>query len=236
MAQTWLWIATLAMAVGGAAILAIGGRRTPGEEAHTVIHGIVPIIAACAYFAMVTGQGVVSLPDGAGTRNFYFARYIDWSFTTPLLLLALSMTAMHSGLRRMGAVLGLLLADLMMIVTGFFFAAATVPWVKATWFIVSCGAFLAVFYCLRTPLAEEARKEPSLADYQRNAHILGALWLLYPIIVGLSPDGVGWLGEGVSVALVAIVDIVSKVGFGLWATKTTAKLTDQSVAQTVRVA
>ena len=78
----------------------------------TVLHGIVPIIAACSYFTMAAGQGSLLLPAGPDSahalRVFYYARYIDWSFTTPLLLLGLAGTAMHSGMRRPAAVWGMI--------------------------------------------------------------------------------------------------------------------------------
>jgi cytosine deaminase len=128
--HTLLWLTTLIMAGGGLLILITGKRRTPSEELHTVLHGIVPLIAACSYFAMATGQGAVILgadAAAAGTgagRIFYFARYIDWTFTTPLLLVTLCMTAMHSGEKRAGAIAGAVLADIMMILTAFFFGAS----------------------------------------------------------------------------------------------------------------
>ena len=119
--QFWLWFDTIAMLVGGLAILFIGKQRNGHEQSHTIYHGIVPIIAACSYLAMAVGQGSVvllhaSAPVGGvvigGGRLLYFARYIDWAFTTPLLLLALAYNAMHSSLRRGGLVAGLLLSDL----------------------------------------------------------------------------------------------------------------------------
>ena len=216
-AVTVLWLTTIVMAVGGGAILAIGQRRTAQEEAHTILHGLVPLIAACAYLAMAVGHGAVTLPAGASTRVFYYARYIDWTFTTPLLLLTLALTAMHSGARRWGAVTGMLLADVMMIVAGFAFAAGLVPWVKFTWFVVSCGAFLGVFYVMWGPLIAESQKEvPEVqADYRKQAKLLTALWCVYPVLIGISPDGLGWLGETITVLLVAVIDVVAKVVFGL---------------------
>ena len=128
--QFWLWLTTAIMLIGGLAILGLGKRRTPAEELQTTMHGIVPIIAACSYFAMATGQGATVLPTvDAHTglvvgRVFYFARYIDWAFTTPLLLISLVLTAMHAGQKRAGVIVGVVLADLLMIVTAFFFGAS----------------------------------------------------------------------------------------------------------------
>ena len=51
-----LWVTTIIMLAGGLLILATGKRRTKGEGLHTVMHGIVPIIAACSDLAMATGQ------------------------------------------------------------------------------------------------------------------------------------------------------------------------------------
>ena len=61
-ANTILWATAIIMLAGGLAILATGKRRTPHEGLQTVLHGIVPIIAACSYLAMATGQGLVLLP------------------------------------------------------------------------------------------------------------------------------------------------------------------------------
>ena len=238
-ANTLLWITTIVMAVGGMAILLIGKRRTPSEEMQTVLHGIVPLIAACSYFAMSIGQGQVLLSkataDGA-KYIFYFARYIDWAFTTPLLLLSLAVTGMHAGHKRAGAITGMLLADVMMIVTGFAFAASTVPWMKLTWFIISCAAFLGVGYAvwisIRQANAEE--REDVRSAYRQNALTLSMLWLLYPVVVGLAPEGLGLIGEVTSILCIGILDVVSKVAYGLMVTFSDAKITDRDLAETSR--
>lgn len=234
-AQFWLWLGTIAMLAGGGAILVIGKRRTPAEEAHTVFHGIVPIIAACSYFAMAVGQGSVVLPLGAPAdsgRLFYFARYIDWSFTTPLLLLTLAMTAQHSGMKRHGAVAGLLLADLMMILTALFFGLSDVAWIKWTWFLISCVAFLAVFYVIWVSLLGEnaAEREDVQGAYRRNASILSVLWLIYPLVLAVSTDGLGWIGSATGVALIAVLDLVSKVGYGLMTVGSHARIVDRDLS------
>ncbi|WP_428390709.1 bacteriorhodopsin [Lichenicoccus sp.] len=232
--QFWLWFDVIAMLAGGSLILAIGKRRTGHEEAHTVIHGIVPIIAACLYLLMATGQGSILLPilpGSATTRIFYFGRYIDWTFTTPLLLMGLAYTSMPSGLRRGGAILGMLLADVMMIGTALAFGASVVEWIKWTWFIVSCVAFLGVYYVMWVALLQEAGRERAKvrSDYVRDAAILSVLWFLYPVILGLGTDGTGILSSTTSVALIAIVDLLSKVAYGLLSTVSTGKLVDEDL-------
>ena len=232
--QTWLWLDAIAMLVGGGVILGIGKRRTGHEEAQTAIHGIVPIIAACLYFLMAVGQGSIALPvlpGSAATRTFYFGRYIDWSFTTPLLLMGLAYTSMPSGLRRGGAILGMMLADLLMIGTALAFGASVVEWIKWTWFIISCAAFLGVYYVMWVALLEEAGKERSKvrSDYIRNAAILSVLWFLYPVILFFDTDGLGLLDETTGVALIAIIDLVSKVGYGLMSVAGDRKLVDEDL-------
>ncbi len=236
-AQTWLWLDVILMLAGGGLILALGKQRIPSEQSHTIYHGIVPIIAACSYFAMACGQGSFILPlnASAGTgRLFYFARYLDWSITTPLLLLALAGTAMHSGTRRRGMVAGLLLADVMMIVTALFFGVSETVWIKWVWFTVSCAAFLAVLYVMWIPMMRENRSEHPQAqsDYRKNATMLTVLWCVYPILLALSEDGLGTMGLTAGVAGFAIIDFVSKVIYGLYTIQSTTKLVDQDLSAT----
>ncbi len=237
--QTWLWIGTIVMLAGGLAILAMGKQRTAGEQAHTISHGIVPIIAACSYFAMAVGQGAFMINSGPADsgheRIFYYARYIDWTFTTPLLLLSLAFTAMHSGLRRGGMVMGMLLADVIMIVTALFFGWTDIFWIKWTWFLASCVAFLAVYYVIWGPmLRENAAEQPQArADYRRDAIILSLLWLIYPLILAVSTDGLSIISSTAGVAAIAIIDILSKVVYGLLTVVSTTKLVTEDLTKQV---
>ena len=235
--QFWLWLGCAGMAAGAAAILFLAKRRTPTEEADGIIHGIVPIIAACSYFAMATGQGSITLPAGPDAadvaRQFYFARYIDWTFTTPLLLVGLARTAMHSGMRRQAVVWGLVGSDLIMIVTALAFGLSEVAAVKWTWFAISCGAFLAVFYGIFVQLREENAAER--ADVQkaflRNAVFLTGVWCAYPVVLLVGQDGLGLLSPAVALAVVAILDLTAKVAYGIMATIETTRAVDRDLAE-----
>ncbi|MHC2103435.1 MULTISPECIES: bacteriorhodopsin [unclassified Methylobacterium] len=234
--QFWLWLGFAGMAAGAAAILFMAKRRTHAEEADGIIHGIVPIIAACSYFAMATGQGSITLPAGpdAGevARQFYFARYIDWTFTTPLLLLGLARTAMHSGMRRPAVVWGLIGSDLIMIVTALAFGLSTVAWIKWTWFAISCGAFVAVFYGIFVQLRAEnaAERADVRTAFLRNAVFLTVVWCVYPVVLLIGQDGLGILSPTLALALIAVSDLTAKVVYGIMATMETTRAVDRDLA------
>jgi bacteriorhodopsin len=96
-----------------------------------IITTTITIIAALSYFAMATGMGISyhhirvreqhkHVPDTHKDvyRQVYWARYVDWSLTTPLLLLDLALLANLSGAHIVIAIL----ADVVMILTGLFAA------------------------------------------------------------------------------------------------------------------
>ena len=226
----WLWIGTLGMAAGSVVLFVAAGARTRDEEGHRLTHGLVPLVAALAYFAMAVGQGALTLPSG---RVVLFARYVDWSVTTPLLLIALSITALGSLSRRPFLVAGLLISDVMMIVTGLFFALSDQATAKWTWYIASCGAFLAVYSVLMGSLKAEAEASGASRGtvYSRNLSILGVLWLIYPIVVLLGPDGLGIWSAVLTTACITILDLLAKVGYGLIAMSGSKTITNEDLAE-----
>lgn len=225
---TWLWIGTIGMLAGSLILFATGGSRTQDEEGHRITHGLVPLFAAVAYFAMAIHQGAITLGGG---REFLYARYVDWSVTTPALLIGLSMTALGGAHRRAGLVAGLLISDVVMIVTGLFFGLSDDPAAKWTWYLTSCVAFLAVYYILLGPLRNEAqaRDEARSRAYARNMPVLGILWLLYPIVVVLGPDGLGTWSPVLATACITVLDLVAKVGYGFMAAAGSKVITDDDL-------
>jgi len=235
--QTWLWIGAIGMAIGAVTIGAVG--RTLGKESHHAVASFfVCAIAACLYLLMAFGQGAAVLTQHsivpleqfgasrvvasfAHARLVYFGRYIDWVFTTPLLLLGLIGIGINSASPRssarggiVGAAIG---ADVLMIVTGLFGALSISSAHKYTWFAVSCVFFLIVLGIIWGPLrsAAVAHGGASAALFRRLLVFLTVIWFIYPLLWILGTEGAGTLSLNSEVVAFAIIDLVAKVGFGL---------------------
>ena len=219
MEETFLWIGFAGMSLGAVAIAAIG-RGARGEDSHHAVASMfVCIIAAVSYFAMANGQGIIDV-DG---RSVYIARYADWLFTTPLLLLGLLMVgipALRQGedsRARTSLFAGVIGADVLMIVTGALAALSSDDTVRYTWYAISCGAFLAVIGLLYGPAREIVKRETgaTVALFGTLLTMLTVLWFIYPILWLLGTEGTGAIGLEAEIAVFAVIDLTAKVGFGL---------------------
>ena len=213
MEQAWFWIGLAGMVVGVVAFLFMGSSAREEHRHHYVSSLFIALIAGTSYLAMALGEGRVRVPEG---RDLFFARYIDWSLTTPLLLLGLATLALFSKSReKPGFVAGLLGADVVMILTGLFagLSGGAHKWI---WYIVSCGAFLAVLALIWGPLrAESARQRADEhALWRRQAGILTVLWIAYPIVWLLGTEGFRLYSSGWETLLIAVLDVSAKVGYG----------------------
>ena len=214
----WLWIAFWGMTLGFIAIAAMGRSKAGQVTGSHVAHTFVPGIAAIFYLLMALGQGEMTIEGGA--RVFYFARYLDWSVTTPLLLIGLAFTALGDLKGNTAVVAAAVGADIMMIVTGFFSGASPAgSHAKWAWYLISCGAFAAVYYVLWGPMLKLAKARSAQIGrvYTRNAAILSVLWLLYPVVFLLGSEGLNVVGAAAVLAAFAILDLLAKVGYGLLA-------------------
>jgi bacteriorhodopsin len=222
--NTWLWIGTIGMTLGLLAIIALGGKLGEEGHHHAVVSGFVCAIAACAYFAMASGQGIHSFVDNDGVeRTVYYARYIDWVLTTPLLLLGLvtvalpRLTSTLAARDRNGLVGGVIGADILMIVTGLVAALSKDTHTRWVWYTISCVAFLIVLYLVAGPIrAIAAARGAGHAElYTRLLGLLTALWFIYPIIWAIGTEGAGVIGLNTEIAIFAVIDLLAKVGFGI---------------------
>ncbi|GCE22436.1 bacteriorhodopsin [Dictyobacter kobayashii] len=208
---TTLWIGTAIMVLGLLAFLALMVKAPAANRSFFSATSLVALIAATSYFAMATGHGSVLI----GGRVFFFARYIDWVFTTPLLLLDLALLAVPSITARAGTVATLIGADVYMIITGLIAGSINDP-TKYIWFASSTIAFVVVLYILLVQLFGDARNRGgSVGRLFGNLSLLTLiLWVCYPIVWLLGVEGFRVLPLTAEVVIFALLDVVAKIGFG----------------------
>lgn len=224
--QTVLWIGTALMTIG--LLVFIYWTYTTSEENRHFYYAtsLVPLIAASAYFAMATGHGSINV----GGHIFFFARYIDWVFTTPLLLLDLALLALPNTRGRIALIGVLLGADVYMIITGLiagFLTGAD----KYVWFATSTIAFLFILFVLVRMFRETQARGGAVSSLFRNlATLTIVLWICYPIVWLLGTEGTGVFSIQVEVILYMILDVLAKVGFGSLLLSNRAALTESNRA------
>ena len=114
-------------------------------------------------------------------REVYWARYVDWSLTTPLLLLDLSLLAGLPGANILVAVV----ADLIMILTGLFAALRAEEGPKWGYYAIACIAYLVIVYQLAVNGRGIVRGKDSKTAtfFSAIAGFTLVLWTVYPMYV-----------------------------------------------------
>lgn len=186
---------------------------------------LVPGIASAAYLSMFFGVGLTEVEVvGRGTLDIYYARYADWLFTTPLLLLDLCLLAKVDRITT-GTLIGV---DALMIVTGLIGALSETMLARYTWWLFSTIAFVFVLYYLLTSLrsAAKRRSEEVQSTFNTLTALVAVLWTAYPILWIIGTEGAGVVGLGVETLAFMVLDVTAKVGFGFVLLRSRAILSD----------
>jgi len=169
----------------------------------------VVTIAFVAYAVKSAGLGHIKWED----RDVPMVRYLDWFFTTPLLLEGMSaLTNAPAGITAL-----LLLADISMLAFGFVSAYAHSRQVRARSFGAACVCFVAVLLILQSELTmQAARGDPHAQMIFEKIKILTVCsWSCYPVITFLGPTMGALIPAEVEEVLLCVVDLASKVGVEL---------------------
>ncbi|KAL9603235.1 MAG: hypothetical protein Q9219_001254 [cf. Caloplaca sp. 3 TL-2023] len=218
----WYWTVTAVMTVSTMAFIGLSFTKPRNRRIFHYITAGITLVAAIAYFTMgadlgqtpITVEFIRSDPKVSGTatnqdREIFYVRYVDWSITTPLLLLDLLLTA---GMPWPTLLYTILLNEVM-VITGL---------IGALWgyFVFGFVAFLWVAWTVTIT----ARKHASSLgnDISRTYTICGVwtifLWFLYPIAWGLCEGG-NVISPDSEAVFYGILDILAKPVFGallLW--------------------
>jgi len=226
-----LWVVTVLMGLSSLAFYAMAMRVPANKRLFHILTAFITTFAFISYYAMATHDGISYIhvqhtlqktkkgfPNVYQDvyRQVYWARYVDWFFTTPLLLLDLSFLAGLNG----ASILVTIVADLIMVATGLFAAYAGEAhdggkkWGYYAW---ACIAFLTIVYQLvlngRKSVATKGDKT-SKFFYAIAGYTL-IIWMLYPIIWGVA-DGSRKINIDSEIIAYAILDILAKPVFGFW--------------------
>ncbi|WP_435095921.1 bacteriorhodopsin [Halorubrum sp. N11] len=178
---------------------------TSADRRRLAALAIIPGFAGISYVAMALGIGTVTVN---GTEFVGF-RYIDWVITTPLLVGFVGYVAGAS--RR--TIAAVMIADALMIAFGAagVIAGGTTKWILfgvSSLFHVSLFGYLYVVFPRSVP---DDPMQQGLFSLLKN-HI-GLLWLAYPFVWLMGPEGIGFAGA-VGIALTyAFLDVLAKVPY-----------------------
>jgi bacteriorhodopsin len=218
----WLWIGTAGMLLGMLYFIVRGwGEEDRKRQEFYIVTIFITAIAFVNYLAMALGFGLTTVTVGGEELPIYWARYTDWLFTTPLLLVDLALLARASR-NQLSGLVGL---DVLMIATG---AVATLVGGGFTvfglddaarrlvWWGVSTGLLLVLLYFLFGTLSQQAQELSSAvgAKFAQLRNLIVVIWLVYPVWWLLGTEGVQVVGLGVETAGFMVLDLTAKVGFG----------------------
>jgi bacteriorhodopsin len=220
--QPWLWIGTAGMFLGMLYFISKGlGEQDERKQEFFIVTIFITAIAFVNYLAMALGFGVTEVMVSGQALDIYWARYTDWFFTTPLLLLDLGLLAGASR-NELATLVGL---DAAMIGTGAL-ATLTGDWAEVglstgaqrlIWWGVSTAFLLVLLYFLFGSLTSRAQQiGGSLqSKFATLRNLIVVVWLVYPVWWLVGTEGLGAVGLGVETAGFMVLDLVAKVGFGI---------------------
>ncbi|MBQ0893198.1 bacteriorhodopsin [Micromonospora sp. U56] len=214
MTEWWLWMYVAAMA-GGVVLFTrwrADPRGVPGSEYRVAI--AIPLWSGFWYLVMALGGGRAEV---AGL-TLYWARYVDWAVTAPLLLVALMLTATHSLPGRCwGLTSALVGTNLVVFLSGLAAELATDATIRYTLFTIGVLAFLGLYGLIWGPLRTHAHRQPEgiAAVYTEAAQLLSVLWVGYPLFWLIGPTGVDLISSATTSLLFVLLSILTKVGWSI---------------------
>jgi bacteriorhodopsin len=225
--QAFFMLGFVAMAAGTLYFVMERGDLKPQHRIAATYAAIITFIAAIMYWIMTDIVGFFDQSAGEVGATMPY-RYIDWLLTTPLLLVEFGVIVAIAGAATKGFVSRLVIADIIMIVTGYLGEVGTEGEVSTiVWFVISSLAWLYIVYAVfQVKLDGMPAYAASAVKVMRRFVMFG--WAIYPIGTAIE-EFMKLSGADVSaaVAIAAIVyviaDVLNKVGFGMVAVNAAKK-------------
>jgi bacteriorhodopsin len=207
-----LWIAFAGLFIPALYMGMSSMSQPDGKRYFHTVSFLINAIASIAYLAMANGYGCVFVYGKDNVyRQFFYARYIDWSLTTPLQLLDLAGLAGASN----DTTLWLLATDFLMIVSGLI-GGLIGGSDKACWgfWIFGMMAYIPIVYLLAVALPGSNCSAAASSIYKKTATLTVVFWTAYPVVWILA-EGTSVISSDVECILYTILDIIAKSVFGI---------------------
>ena len=205
------------MAIGAIHFILLGRNPRGVPRYEYLVAAFIPIWSGLAYLSMTVPHG--DLEQGkieVAGQIAHFARYLDWVVTTPLLLLALSWTAMHHLQKKDWTLIASLMGtQVIVVICGLVADLSVVPWVRYLWYINGVVAFLVVLGGIWGPLRAKTRSQGAELSsfYDKMVTYFTVLWICYPTVWILGTSGFGVFNQTIDTFLFCLIPFFSKVGF-----------------------
>jgi len=178
---------------------------------------MVPLVSISSYLALASGLtiGLSEMPPGHALGGeevlSQWGRYLTWTLSTPMILLALGLLADVD----LASLFTVVVADIAMCVTGLAAALITSS-VLYRWalYFVSCAFFAVVLYALLAEWPADAAEAGTSEIFGTLRALTIVLWLGYPIIWALGVEGLAVVQSvGVTSWAYSGLDILAKYVF-----------------------
>lgn len=169
------------------------------------------------HFCIVTWSALMYMNLIFDTVIKPYTWYADWIISTPLIMLALGLTAMYPLQKINYALLfGLLSTQVMIIATGYLAHICPTDTGKLTFFIVGNVLMLLLFYLVAGPLRAISAQTPAMKQKFSNLTVLLLIfWISYPVAWIIGTPGYGLISPFATNVLFVVLPILCKPVFGL---------------------
>lgn len=227
--QAFFMLGFVAMAAGTLWFFMERNDLKPELRSVATYAAVITFVASILYYVM---KDMVAFPggaiDAAAVEATTPVRYIDWLITTPLLLIEFGIIVALAGAAKKGLITRLVIADIIMIVTGYLGEVGEPGSAgNVIFFLISVLAWLYIVYAVFSVKVSGAPEHVRRAvAIMRLFVIIG--WSIYPLATAtqefleISGSDIG-LAAGVAAIIYVIADVLNKVGFGIVAVNAAKK-------------
>ena len=197
---------------------------------------MIPLVSISSYLGLLSGLtvGFIQMPAGHALAGevilSQWGRYLTWALSTPMILLALGLLADVD----IGSIFTVIAADIGMCITGLAAALITSSYgLRWAFYFISCAFFVAVLYALVAQWPAAAAEAGTSEIFSTLRALTIVLWLGYPIIWAIAPEGLAIIPVGISSWGYSALDIFAKYIFAFllirWVTNNESSIRDFAI-------